>query len=122
MLIYGLYGNLCNTVYVFGIGQVNSQGFVFQTQFCSLMSIENCLLSIKLLCGVVVITIAQLHSTKPELRFCAGSNLLAACQRSEMVSISDNGPGGYNSKYNSTQISARYYMFYTNLPVMCFHL
>ena len=25
--------------------------------------------------GVVVIIIAQLHSTKPELRFCAGSNL-----------------------------------------------
>ena len=25
-------------------------------------------------CGVVVITAAQLHSTKPELRFCAGSN------------------------------------------------
>ena len=25
-------------------------------------------------CGVVVITTAQLHSTKPELRFCAGSN------------------------------------------------
>ena len=25
--------------------------------------------------GVVVITTAQLHSTKPELRFCAGSNL-----------------------------------------------
>ena len=24
--------------------------------------------------GVVVITSAQLHSTKPELRFCAGSN------------------------------------------------
>ena len=24
--------------------------------------------------GVVVITVAQLHSTKPELRFCAGSN------------------------------------------------
>ena len=24
--------------------------------------------------GVVVITIAQLYSTKPELRFCAGSN------------------------------------------------
>ena len=24
--------------------------------------------------GVVVITTAQLHSTKPELRFCAGSN------------------------------------------------
>ena len=24
--------------------------------------------------GVVVITPAQLHSTKPELRFCAGSN------------------------------------------------
>ena len=26
------------------------------------------------LSGVVVITTAQLHSTKPELRFCAGSN------------------------------------------------
>ena len=25
--------------------------------------------------GVVVIATAQLHSTKPELRFCAGSNL-----------------------------------------------
>ena len=25
-------------------------------------------------CGVVVITTAQLHSTKPELRLCAGSN------------------------------------------------
>ena len=25
-------------------------------------------------CGVVVITTAQLHSTKPELMFCAGSN------------------------------------------------
>ena len=25
-------------------------------------------------CGVVVITTAQFHSTKPELRFCAGSN------------------------------------------------
>ena len=24
--------------------------------------------------GVVVLTTAQLHSTKPELRFCAGSN------------------------------------------------
>ena len=24
--------------------------------------------------GVVVMTTAQLHSTKPELRFCAGSN------------------------------------------------
>ena len=26
-------------------------------------------------CGVVVITFAQLHSTKPELRFCVCSNL-----------------------------------------------
>ena len=25
-------------------------------------------------CGVVVITTAQLHSTKPELKFCPGSN------------------------------------------------
>ena len=27
------------------------------------------------MCGVVLITTAQLHSTKPELRFSAGSNL-----------------------------------------------
>ena len=26
------------------------------------------------ICGAVVITTAQLHSTKSELRFCAGSN------------------------------------------------
>ena len=32
--------------------------------------------------GVVVITTAQLHSTKPELRFCAGSN--PACGMSEI--------------------------------------
>ena len=33
-------------------------------------------------CGVVVITTAQLHSTEPELRFCAGSN--PACGISEI--------------------------------------
>ena len=33
-------------------------------------------------CGVVVITAAQLHSTKPELRFCTGSN--PACGVSEI--------------------------------------
>ena len=33
-------------------------------------------------CGVVVITTAQLYSTKPELRFCAGSN--PACGVSEI--------------------------------------
>ena len=32
--------------------------------------------------GVVVITTAQLHSTNPELRFCAGSN--PACGMSEI--------------------------------------
>ena len=32
--------------------------------------------------GVVVIATAQLHSTKPELRFCAGSN--PACDVSEI--------------------------------------
>ena len=74
MLIYGLYGKLWSTIYVFGIGQVNSQGFVFENQCCSLISIENSFPSIKLLFGVVVITTAQLHSRKPELRLCAGSN------------------------------------------------
>ena len=43
--------------------------------------------------GVVVITTAQLHSTKPELRFCAGSNPTRACWRFAMVRISDSGPG-----------------------------
>ena len=40
-----------------------------------------------------VITTAQLHSTKPECRFCAGSN--PACGVSEICDgeISDNGPG-----------------------------
>ena len=42
--------------------------------------------------GVVVITTAQLHSTKPELRLCA-ETLLAACRRFAMVRISDYGPG-----------------------------
>ena len=43
--------------------------------------------------GVVVITIAQLHSTKPELRFCGGSNL--ACGVWEICDgeDSDSGPG-----------------------------
>ena len=33
-------------------------------------------------CGAVVIPTAQLHSTKPEFRFCAGSN--PACDVSEI--------------------------------------
>ena len=33
-----------------------------------------CIKSSQWCCGVVVITSAQLYSTKPELRFCAGSN------------------------------------------------
>ena len=41
---------------------------------------------------VVVITTTQLHSAKPELRLCAGSNLLTACRKFAMVRISDNGP------------------------------
>ena len=43
--------------------------------------------------GVVVITTAQLHSTKPELRFCAGSNPARGMLRFAMVRISDSGPG-----------------------------
>ena len=43
--------------------------------------------------GVVVITTAQLYSTKPELRFCTGSNPVRGCRGSTMVKISDNGPG-----------------------------
>ena len=41
-----------------------------------------------------VITTEQLHSTKSELRFCAGSNpALAAFRRFAMARISCNGPG-----------------------------
>ena len=44
--------------------------------------------------GVVVIFTAQLYSTKPELSFCVQVQILiAAYQRSEMVRMSDNGPG-----------------------------
>ena len=42
--------------------------------------------------GVVIATV-QLHSTKPELKFCAGSKPGPACQRFTMARISDNGPG-----------------------------
>ena len=35
----------------------------------------------------MIITTVQLHSTKPELRFCAGSN--PACGMSEMVTITE---------------------------------
>ena len=38
-------------------------------------------------CSVVVITTAQLHSTKPELRFCKGSNL--ACGMSKICNGGD---------------------------------
>ena len=41
---------------------------------------------------VVVTTTAQLHSTKPGLRFCTGSTMLAVCWRFAMVRISYNGP------------------------------
>ena len=36
---------------------------------------------------------AQLNSTKPELRFCAGSNPACGLSEIQMVKISDNGPG-----------------------------
>ena len=44
--------------------------------------------------GFMVIATAQPYSTKPELRFCAGFEiLLAVCQRFTMVKISDDGAG-----------------------------
>ena len=43
--------------------------------------------------GIMVITTAHLHSTKPELRFCAGSNPARGVSEIVMVRISDNGPG-----------------------------
>ena len=39
-------------------------------------------IDILLYCGVVVITTAQLHSTKPEVKFCTGSN--PACSVSDI--------------------------------------
>ena len=41
--------------------------------------------------GIVVITTAQLHSTKPELRFCAGSN--PACGVWEICDGEDSSNG-----------------------------
>ena len=44
--------------------------------------------------GFLVIATAQPYSTKSELRFCAGFEiLLAVCQRFTMVRISDDGAG-----------------------------
>ena len=43
--------------------------------------------------GVVVITAAQIHSTKPNSDSAQVQTLLAACRRFAMVRISDNGPG-----------------------------
>ena len=52
--------------------------------------------------AAVVISTAQLLSTKPELRFCAGLNFaLVFCLRSAMVRISDNGP---DWKWGSTPV------------------
>ena len=47
----------------------------------------------------MVNTTAQLHSTKPELRFCARSNPACGCQRFAMVRISDS-----NSDWKCDQI------------------
>ena len=51
--------------------------------------ILNLILKFLWYCGVVVITTAQLHSTKPELKSCIGSN--PACSMSE-IRNGDNGP------------------------------
>ena len=43
--------------------------------------------------GVVIITTAQLHSTKPELKFSAGSNPAhGVSEISDGEDLSDNGP------------------------------
>ena len=41
----------------------------------------------------MVITATQLYSTKPELRFCAGSNPVRDVSEIHDGEISDNGPG-----------------------------
>ena len=46
--------------------------------------------------GVVVITTAELNSTQPELRFCAGSNpapSVSGSWQARTMATSDNGPG-----------------------------
>ena len=43
--------------------------------------------------GVVVITTVQLHSVKPELKFCARSNPARRVLEIRDGEISDNGPG-----------------------------
>ena len=44
--------------------------------------------------GVVVITTAQIYSTKPKHRFCAGSNpSRSVSEIHNNEGISDNGPG-----------------------------
>ena len=43
--------------------------------------------------GAAVISTAQLNATKPELRFCAGSNPARGMSEIRKVRISDKGPG-----------------------------
>ena len=43
---------------------------------------------------MVFITTAQLHSFKPELRFCASSNPASGVSEIVMMRISGNGPAG----------------------------
>ena len=43
--------------------------------------------------GLVFITTAQLHSTKPEIRFCTGSNPVHGVSEFGDGRISDNGSG-----------------------------
>ena len=64
-----------------------------QQRTLSRSNMQNCALKIQedigshFLCGGLVITIAQLYSTKPELRFCASSN--PACGVSEIRNSKD---------------------------------
>ena len=64
-------------------GVINSVSLSFiQDKFTKLL--HNC---------ISYCTTPQLHLTKPELRFCTGSNPAHSMSEIEMVRISDNGPG-----------------------------
>ena len=59
--------------------------------------------------SVLVITTAQLHSTKPEFRFCTGSNTAWACHQSLTMIPAGNKAKCLSSVNHTTKVIHHYY-------------
>ena len=61
--------------------------------------------------GLVVITTAKLHITKPELRFCAGSNPSRGESEICLSSVNHNTKTIHHHHHHQYQILQNYYLF-----------